>query len=191
MKATQIKKFYSVIKNSGYKISIEFDGYYIHITSAYWALEITSMDWIALSQLFEKDGLIINPDEADSWIVEGMKRVYPYPGIGNWEAAEKIAGQQIDEYFPEVVQDSRFTYAVANSNVKILYTNGENQAISLVNEKYYQLADFVNAIPYSVGGTAPLVLIDIKDNWKLKGIIYPIRNNKIIQAIQNLGQIIG
>lgn len=191
MNATQIKKFYSIMKNSGHKISIEFDGYYIHITSAYWALEITSMDWIALSQLFEKDGLIINPDKINSWIVENMGTAYPYLGKGNWEAAEKIAGQQIDEYSPEVVQDSHFTYTAANGNIKILYTNGENQAISLVNEKYYQLADFVNAIPYSVGGTAPLVLIDIKDNWKLKGIIYPIRNNKIIQAIQNLSQIIG
>lgn len=189
MNTTQIKKFYSVIKNSGAKISIEFDGYYIHIVSNYWALEITSMDWIALSQLFEKDGLIINPDEADSWIIEGMEKAYP--GKGNWETTVKIAGQQTDEYSPEVVQDSRFTYAAANSNVKILYTNGEKQAISLVNEKYYQLADFVNAIPYSVGGTAPLILIDIKDNWKLKEIILPIKNDRIIQAIQNLNQIIG
>lgn len=189
MKATQIKKFYSVIKDSGYKISIEFDGYYVHVVSAYWALEITSMDWVALSQLFEKDGMIINPDEANSWIIEGMEKAYP--GKGNWEAAIEIARRQIDEYSPEVVQDSRFTYAVANSNVKILYTNGENQAISLVNEKYYQLADFVNAIPYSVGGTAPLILIDIKDDWKLKGIVFPIKNDKIIQAIRNLGQIIG
>lgn len=55
MNTTQVKKFYSVIKNSGAKISIEFDGYYIHIVSNYWALEITSMDWIALSQLFEKE----------------------------------------------------------------------------------------------------------------------------------------
>lgn len=189
MNATQIKKFYSIMKNSGHKISIEFDGYYIHITSAYWALEITSMDWVALSQLFEKDGMIINPDEANSWIIEGMEKAYP--GKGNWEAAIEIARRQIDEYSPEVVQDSRFTYAAANNNVKILYTNGEKQAISLVNEKYYQLADFVNAIPYSVGGTAPLVLIDIKDNWKLKGIILPIKNDKIVEAIQNLGQIIG
>lgn len=189
MKATQIKKFYSVIKNSGHKISIEFDGYYIHVTSGYWALEIDSMDWIALSQLFEKDGLIINPDETDSWIVEGMENVYP--GKGNWEAAIEIARRQINEYSPEVIQDSHFTYAATNSNVKILYTNGEKQAISLVNEKYYQLADFVNAIPYSVGGTAPLVLIDIKDDWKLKGIVLPIKNDKIIQAIQNLSQIIG
>lgn len=189
MNTTQVKKFYSVIKNSGAKISIEFDGYYIHIVSNYWALEITSMDWIALSQLFEKDGMIINPDEANSWIVENMKKAYP--GQGNWETAVKIAGQQTDEYSPEVVQDSYFTYAAANSNVKILYTNGENQAISLVNEKYYQLVDFVNAIPYSVGGTAPLVLIDIKDDYKLKGIILPVKNDKIIQAIQNLSQIIG
>lgn len=189
MNATQIKKFYSIIKNSGHKISIEFDGYCIHITSAYWALEIDSMDWIALSQLFEKDGLIIDPDESNSWIVEGMKTAYP--GKGNWETAVKIAGQQIDEYSPEVVQDSHFTYTAANGNIKILYTNGEKQAISLVNEKYYQLVDFVNAIPYSVGGTAPLVLIDIKDNYKLKGIILPIKNDKIIQAIQNLSQIIG
>lgn len=191
MNATQIKKFYSVIKNSGHKISIEFDGYYIHVTSEYWALEITSMDWIALSQLFEKDDMIINPDEVNSWIVEDKKRVYP--GKGNWEAAVKIAGQQIseDEYSPEVIQDSHFTYVTANGNIKILYTNGEKQAISLVNEKYYQLVDFVNAIPYSVGGTAPLVLIDIKDNWKLKGIILPVRNNKIVEVIRNLGQIIG
>lgn len=189
MNATQIKKFYSVIKNSGHKISIEFDGYHIHITSGYWALEIGSMDWIALSQLFEKDGLIINPDEADSWIVEGMKRVYP--GIGNWEAAVEIAKQQTDESSPEVIQDSYFTYAAANNNVKILYTNGEKQAISLVNEKYYQLVDFVNAIPYSVGGTAPLILIDIKNDWKLKGVVLPIKNDKIVEAIRNLGQIIG
>lgn len=189
MNATQIKKFYSVIKSSEYKISIEFDGYYIHVTSGYWALEIGSMDWIALSQLFEKDGLIINPDEADSWIVEGMKRAYP--GKGNWEAAVKIARQQTDDYSPEIIQDIHFTYVTANGNIKILCTNGEKQAISLVNEKYYQLADFVNAIPYSVGGTAPLILIDIKDNWKLKGIILPVRNNKIVETIRNLGQIIG
>ena len=189
MNATQIKKFYSVIKNSGHKISIEFDGYYIHVTSGYWALEITSMDWIALSQLFEKDGLIINPDEANSWIVEDMKRAYP--GKGNWETAVKIGGRQTDEYSPEVVQDSHFTYAAANYNVKILYTNGEKPAISLVNEKYYQLVDFANAVPYSVGGTAPLILIDIKDDYKLKGIILPIKNDKIVEAIRNLGQIIG
>lgn len=190
MNATQIKKFYSVIKNSGTKISIEFDGYYIHIVSSYWALEITSMDWIILSQLFEKDGMIINPDETDSWIVEGMKRAYP--GKGNWETAVKIAGQQTDEYSLEVMQDSYFTYATANGNVKVLYYIGEERkGISLVNEKYYQLADFVNAIPYSVGGTTPLILIDIKDDWKLKGIILPIKNDKIIQAIQNLNQIIG
>ena len=77
MNATQLKKFYSIMKNSGTKISIEFNGYYIHITSPYWALEITSMDWVALSQLFEKDSMIINPDEADSWIVENMKTAYP------------------------------------------------------------------------------------------------------------------
>lgn len=189
MNATQIKKFYSVIKNSGAKISIEFDGYYIHIVSNYWALEITSMDWIALSQLFEKDGMTINPDEADSWIVEDMKRAYP--GQGNWETAVKIAERQTDEYSPEIVQDSHFTYAATNGNIKILYTNGENQAISLVNEKYYQFADFVNTIPYSVGGTAPLVLIDTKDDWKLKGIILPIKNDRIIQTIQNLSKIIG
>ena len=189
MNATQIKKLYSIMKNSGAKISIEFDGYYIHIVSNYWALEITSMDWIALSQLFEKDGMIINPDEANSWIVENMKKAYP--GQGNWETAEKIARQQTEEYSPEVVQDSYFTYVTANGNVKILYTNGENQAISFVNEKYYQLVDFVNAIPYSVGGTAPLILIDIKDNWKLKGIILPVKNDKIVEAVQNLGQIIG
>lgn len=189
MNATQIKKFYSIIKNSGYKISIEFDGYYAHITSGYWALEITSMDWVALSQLFEKDGMIINPDEADSWIVENMETAYP--GKGNWGTAIKIAERQTDEYSPEIVQDSHLTYTTANGNVKILYTNGENQAISLVNEKYYQLADFANAIPYSVGGTAPLVLIDVKDDWKLKGIILPIKNDRIIQAIQNLNRIIG
>ena len=189
MNATQIKKFYSIMKNSGTKISIEFDGYYIHIATKYWALEITSMDWVALSQLFEKDSMIINPDEADSWIVENMKTAYL--GQGNWETAVKIAGQQTDEYSPEVVQDSHFTYTTANGNVKILYTNGEKQAISLVNEKYYQLVDFVNAIPYSVGGTAPFILIDIKDNWKLKGIILPIKNDKIVEAVQNLGQIIG
>lgn len=189
MNATQIKKLYSIMKNSGTKISIEFDGYYIHIVSNYWALEITSMDWVALSQLFEKDSLIVNSDEVNSWIIEGMKRAYP--GKGNWETAVKIAGQQTDEYSPEVVQDSHFTYTTANGNVKILYTNGENQAISLVNEKYYQLTDFVKSIPYSIGGTAPLVLIDVKDNWKLKGIILPIKNDKIIQAIQNLSQIIG
>ena len=189
MNATQIKKFYSVMKNSGTKISIEFDGYYVHIVSNYWALEITSMDWVALSQLFEKDDMIIDPDETNSWIVENMKTAYP--GQGNWETAVKIAGQQTDEYSPEVVQDSRFTYAAANGNVKILYTNGENQAISLVNEKYYQLVDFVNAIPYSIGGTAPLVLIDIKDDYKLKGIVLPIKNDKIVEAIRNLGQIIG
>lgn len=190
MNATQIKKFYSVIKNSGHKIGIEFDGYYIHVTSGYWALEIDSMDWVALSQLFEKDGLIINPDEANSWIVEGMGTAYP--GKGNWETAVKIARQQTDEYSLEIMQDSYFIYATAKGNVKVLYYIGEEkEGISLVNEKYYQLADFVNAIPYSVGGTAPLILIDIKDNWKLKGVILPIKNDRIIQAIRNLSQIIG
>lgn len=189
MNATQIKKFYSVIKNSGAKISIEFDGYYVHIVSNYWALEITSMDWVALSQLFEKDGMIINPDEANSWIVENMETAYP--GKGNWDTAVKIAKQQTDEYSPEIVQDSYFTYATANGNVKILYINGENQAISLVNERYYQLVDFVNAIPYSAGDITPLILIDIKDDYKLKGIILPIKNDKIVETIRNLGQIIG
>ena len=190
MNATQIKKFYSIIKNSGVKISIEFDGYYVHIVSNYWALEITSMDWVALSQLFEKDGMIINPDEADSWIVENMKTVYPEKG--NWETAEKIARQQTKEYSLDVMQNSHFTYATTNGNVKVLYyINDEGKGISLVNEKYYQLADFINAIPYSIGGTAPLVLIDIKDGYKLKGIILPIKNDRIIQAIQNLNQIIG
>lgn len=190
MNATQIKKLYSIMKNSSTKISIEFDGYYVHITTGYWALEITSMDWVALSQLFEKDGMIINPDEADSWIVENMKKAYP--GQGNWEAAEKIAKQQTEECSLSVMQDSHFTYAVTNGNIKVLYyINDEGKGISLVNEKYYQLTDFVNAIPYSIGGTAPLVLIDVKDNWKLKGIILPVKNDKIIQAIQNLSQIIG
>ena len=190
MNATQIKKFYSIMKNSGTKISIEFDGYYVHIVSNYWALEITSMDWVALSQLFEKDGMIINPDEANSWIVENMKTVYP--GQRNWETAEKIARQQTDEYFPVVMQDSHFTYATTNRNVKVLYyINDEGKGISLVNEKYYQLADFVKSIPYSTGGTAPLILIDAKDDWKLKGIILPIKNDRIIEAIQNLNQIIG
>ena len=190
MNATQIKKFYSVMKNSGAKISIEFDGYYIHIVSNYWALEITSMDWVALSQLFEKDGMIINPDEANSWIVENMRKACP--GQGNWETAVKIAKRQTDEYSPAVMQDSYFTYYTANGNVKILYyNNDEGKGISLVNEKYYQLTDFVKSIPYSTGGTAPLVLIDVKDNWKLKGIILPIKNDRIIQAIQNLSQIIG
>lgn len=190
MNATQIKKFYSVLKNSGAKISIEFDGYYIHIVSNYWALEITSMDWIALSQLFEKDGMIINPDEADSWIVENMKTVYPEKG--NWETAKKIARQQTEKCSLRVMQDSYFVYTAKNGNVKVLYyNNDEGKGISLVNEKYYQLADFVKSIPYSTGGTAPLVLIDIKDGYKLKGIILPIKNDRIIQAIQNLNQIIG
>ena len=190
MNATQIKKFYSIMKNSGTKISIEFNGYYIHITSPYWALEITSMDWVALSQLFEKDSMIINPDEADSWIVENMKKAYP--GKGNWETVEKIARQQTEKCFLSVMQDSYFIYSTANGNVKILYyNNDEGKGISLVNEKYYQLADFVKSIPYSIGGTAPLVLIDIKDDYKLKGIILPVKNDRIIQAIQNLSQIIG
>ena len=190
MNTTQIKKLYSIMKNSGTKISIEFDGYYIHIVSNYWALEITSMDWVALSQLFEKDGMIINPDEANSWIVENMETVYPEKG--NWETAVKIAQRQTDEYTPAVMQDSHFTYAATNGNVKVLYyVNDEGKGISLVNEKYYQLADFVNAIPYSIGGTDPLVLIDVKDDWKLKGVILPIKNDRIIQAIQNLNQIIG
>lgn len=190
MNATQIKKLYSIMKNSGTKISIEFDGYYVHIVSNYWALEITSMDWVALSQLFEKDDMIINPDEANSWIVENMETVYPEKG--NWETAVKIAQRQTDEYTPAVMQDSHFTYAATNGNVKVLYyVNDEGKGISLVNEKYYQLADFVNAIPYSIGGTAPLVLIDVKDDWKLKGIILPIKNGKIVEAIRNLSQIIG
>ena len=190
MNATQIKKFYSIMKNSGTKISIEFEGYYVHIVSNYWALEITSMDWVALSQLFEKDGMIINPEEADSWIVENMETAYP--GQGNWETAEKIAKQQTEECSLGVMQDSYFTYTATNGNVKVLYyVNDEGKGISLVNEKYYQLTDFVNAIPYSIGGTAPLVLIDVKDDWKLKGIILPVKNDRIIQAIQNLSRIIG
>ena len=190
MKATDIKKLYSIMKKSKAKISIEFDGYYIHITTNYWALEIDSMDWIALSQLLEKDGLIINPDESDSWIVEKMKKAYP--GAGLWESIVEIVRQENERYSMEVLQDTHLKRYDSNGDVDIFYVNNENASfISEVNSLYVELFTSDSIIPYQGRAIGPIILVDVNDDYKFKGVVMPIRPDKTYKSIRFLANIIG